>query len=141
MQLSKKEIYLVIEIGYYTLFSMVFFLPRLITSRHALDDLTNWVGTTIGIVVFSVLFFTFSHAIFAAVRKETVALDERETAIELRAFRLAYILYSVFAPAHVALTLSPFGNERGNIVLFALLAVLAISAAKSLYAFVLHRTV
>lgn len=140
MQLSKKEIYLLIEIGYYALFSIVF-LPRIITGRHALDDLTNWIGMAIGIVVFSVLFFTFSHATLAAIRKETVALDERETAIELRAFRLAYLLYAAFAPALIALTLSPFGNERGNIVLFALLAVLAISAAKSLYAFALHRTV
>ena len=140
MQLSKKEIYLVIEIGYYTLFSIVF-LPRIITGRHALDDLTNWVGMAIGIVVFSVLFFTLSHAILAAVREETVALDERETAIEMRAFRLAYLLYSVFTPAIIALNLSPVGDDRGNIVLFALLAVLAISAAKSLYALVLHRTV
>ena len=140
MQLSKKEIYLLIEIGYYTLFSVVF-LPRIITDRHALDDLTNWVGMTIGIIVLSTLFFAFSHAILAAVRKEAVTMDERETAIQLRAFRLAYLLYSVFAPAIIALTLSPFGKERGNIVLFALLAVLAISAAKSLYAFALHSLV
>ena len=138
MALSKKESSILIEIIFYVLFT-VLFLPKLCSDRSELHDIAMSTSILIAIVVFSVIYFSFSYILLEILNKKKMSSDERDLLIELKSYRLGYILHILFIPSLIGVMISQI-SDIGNLIIFSVICLLLISTIKSIYQFYLYRT-
>ncbi len=138
MALSKKESSILIEIIYYVLFT-VLFLPKLCSDRSELQDIAMSTSILIAIVVFSVIYFSFSYILLEILNKKKMSSDERDLLIELKSYRLGYNLHILFIPSLIGVMISQI-CDIGNLIIFSVVCLLLISTMKSIYQFYLYRT-
>jgi len=138
MALSKKESSILIEIIFYVLFT-VLFLPKLCSHRSELHDIALSASILIAIIVFSIIFFSFSYILLEILNKKKMFSDERDLLIELKSYRLGYILHNFFISLLIGSMISQMCNI-GDLIFFSVIYLLLISTMKAIYQFYLYRT-
>ena len=140
MNISKKEISIFIEIVFGILFA-IFFLPYFYDNRFETYDLNAFVSKLIEIIVFSIIYFSLAYTLLEIFIKKKVINDERDILIDLKSYKMGYILYeiSLFSFIGIIISSQMYQNNGGLIFLIVLWLVL-VSFIKSVYQLYLYRT-
>ena len=140
MNLSKKEVSILIEIIFSILFAFIF-LPYFYENRLNSFDFNDNAGKIIQIVVFSAIYFSLAYSILALTYKEKIIQDERDDLISSKSYKLGYLLYelSLFLFIGILASDSSFQNS-GPITFIILLILLIVSFIKSVFQLYLYRT-
>lgn len=147
MILSKKEISIIIEIGFSILFA-IFFLPYFFENRLNSIEFTGemsflsevWVKI-IQMIVFSIIYYSISYTLLEIIYKEKIIKDERDDMISSKSYRLGFRLYeySLFMLIGILLSNASIQNS-GSIMFFILILLLSVLLIKSVYQLYLYRT-
>ena len=147
MILSKKEISIIIEIGFSILFA-IFFLPYFFENRLNSIEFTGemsflsevWVKI-IQMIVFSIIYYSISYTLLEVIYKEKIIKDERDDMISSKSYRLGFRLYeySLFVLIGILLSNASIQNS-GSIMFFILILLLSVLMIKSIYQLYLYRT-
>lgn len=147
MILSKKEISIIIEIGFSILFA-IFFLPYFFENRLNSIEFTGemsflsevWVKI-IQMIVFSIIYYSISYTLLEIIYKEKIIKDERDDMISSKSYRLGFRLYeySLFVLIGILLSNASIQNS-GSIMFFILILLLSVLMIKSIYQLYLYRT-
>ena len=145
MNFSKKEISIFIEILFSILFAF-FFLPYFYDNRFETYDLNTSVNKLIQITIFSITYFLLSYGLLEIFIKKKLVNDERDILIDLKSYKLGYILYeiSLFLFIGVILSVAIFESQMyqnsGGLVFMIVLWLVLVSCIKSTYQLYLYRT-
>lgn len=147
MILSKKEVSIIIEIGFSILFA-IFFLPYFFENRLNSIEFTGemsflsevWVKI-IQMIVFSIIYYSISYTLLEIIYKEKIIKDERDDMISSKSYRLGFRLYeySLFMLIGILLSNASIQNS-GSIMFFILILLLSVLMIKSIYQLYLYRT-
>lgn len=147
MILSKKEVSIIIEIGFSILFA-IFFLPYFFENRLNSIEFTGemsflsevWVKI-IQMIVFSIIYYSISYTLLEVIYKEKIIKDERDDMISSKSYRLGFRLYeySLFVLIGILLSNASIQNS-GSIMFFILILLLSVLMIKSIYQLYLYRT-
>ena len=147
MILSKKEVSIIIEIGFSILFA-IFFLPYFFENRLNSIEFTGemsflsevWVKI-IQMIVFSIIYYSISYTLLEVIYKEKIIKDERDDMISSKSYRLGFRLYeySLFMLIGILLSNASIQNS-GSIMFFILILLLSVLLIKSVYQLYLYRT-
>jgi len=147
MILSKKEVSIIIEIGFSILFA-IFFLPYFFENRLNSIEFTGemsflsevWVKI-IQMIVFSIIYYSISYTLLEIIYKEKIIKDERDDMISSKSYRLGFRLYeySLFMLIGILLSNASIQNS-GSIMFFILILLLGVLLIKSIYQLYLYRT-
>jgi len=147
MILSKKEVSIIIEIGFSILFA-IFFLPYFFENRLNSIEFTGemsflsevWVKI-IQMIVFSIIYYSISYTLLEIIYKEKIIKDERDDMISSKSYRLGFRLYeySLFMLIGILLSNASIQNS-GSIMFFILILLLSVLLIKSVYQLYLYRT-
>ena len=147
MILSKKEVSIIIEIGFSILFA-IFFLPYFFENRLNSIEFTGemsflsevWVKI-IQMIVFSIIYYSISYTLLEIIYKEKIIKDERDDMISSKSYRLGFRLYeySLFMLVGILLSNASIQNS-GSIMFFILILLLSVLLIKSVYQLYLYRT-
>lgn len=147
MILSKKEVSIIIEIGFSVLFA-IFFLPYFFENRLNSIEFTGemsflsevWVKI-IQMIVFSIIYYSISYTLLEIIYKEKIIKDERDDMISSKSYRLGFRLYeySLFMLIGILLSNASIQNS-GSIMFFILILLLSVLLIKSVYQLYLYRT-
>jgi len=147
MILSKKEVAIIIEIGFSILFA-IFFLPYFFENRLNSIEFTGemsflsevWVKI-IQMIVFSIIYYSISYTLLEIIYKEKIIKDERDDMISSKSYRLGFRLYeySLFMLIGILLSNASIQNS-GSIMFFILILLLSVLMIKSIYQLYLYRT-
>ena len=147
MILSKKEVAIIIEIGFSILFA-IFFLPYFFENRLNSIEFTGemsflsevWVKI-IQMIVFSIIYYSISYTLLEIIYKEKIIKDERDDMISSKSYRLGFRLYeySLFVLIGILLSNASIQNS-GSIMFFILILLLSVLLIKSVYQLYLYRT-
>jgi len=147
MILSKKEVSIIIEIGFSILFA-IFFLPYFFENRLNSIEFTGemsflsevWVKI-IQMIVFSIIYYSISYTLLEIIYKEKIIKDERDDMISSKSYRLGFRLYeySLFMLIGILLSNTSIQNS-GSIMFFILILLLSVLLIKSIYQLYLYRT-
>lgn len=147
MILSKKEVSIIIEIGFSVLFA-IFFLPYFFENRLNSIEFTGemsflsevWVKI-IQMIVFSIIYYSISYTLLEIIYKEKIVKDERDDMISSKSYRLGFRLYeySLFMLIGILLSNASIQNS-GSIMFFILILLLSVLLIKSVYQLYLYRT-
>ncbi|MEE3112705.1 MAG: hypothetical protein VX263_01245 [Bacteroidota bacterium] len=140
MNFSKKELSIFIEIVFSVLFT-IFFLPYFYDNRFETYDLNASLSKLIEIIVFSIIYFSLAYTLLEIFIKKKVINDERDILIDLKSYKMGYILYeiSLFSFIGIIISSQMYQNNGGLIFLIVLWLVL-VSFIKSVYQLYLYRT-
>lgn len=147
MILSKKEVSIIIEIGFSVLFA-IFFLPYFFENRLNSIEFTGemsflsevWVKI-IQMIVFAIIYYSISYTLLEIIYKEKIIKDERDDMISSKSYRLGFRLYeySLFMLIGILLSNASIQNS-GSIMFFILILLLSVLLIKSVYQLYLYRT-
>ena len=147
MILSKKEVSIIIEIGFSILFA-IFFLPYFFENRLSSIEFTGemsflsevWVKI-IQMIVFAIIYYSISYTLLEIIYKEKIIKDERDDMISSKSYRLGFRLYeySLFMLIGILLSNASIQNS-GSIMFFILILLLSVLLIKSVYQLYLYRT-
>lgn len=147
MILSKKEVSIIIEIGFSILFA-IFFLPYFFENRLNSIEFTGemsflsevWMKI-IQMIVFSIIYYSISYTLLEITYKEKIIKDERDDMISSKSYRLGFRLYeySLFMLIGILLSNASIQNS-GSIMFFILILLLSVLLIKSIYQLYLYRT-
>jgi len=147
MILSKKEVSIIIEIGFSILFA-IFFLPYFFENRLNSIEFTGemsflsevWVKI-IQMIIFSIIYYSISYTLLEIIYKEKIIKDERDDMISSKSYRLGFRLYeySLFVLIGILLSNASIQNS-GSIMFFILILLLSVLMIKSIYQLYLYRT-
>lgn len=147
MILSKKEVSIIIEIGFSILFA-IFFLPYFFENRLNSIEFTGemsflsevWMKI-IQMIVFSIIYYSISYTLLEIIYKEKIIKDERDDMISSKSYRLGFRLYeySLFMLIGILLSNASIQNS-GSIMFFILILLLSVLLIKSVYQLYLYRT-
>jgi len=147
MILSKKEVSIIIEIGFSILFA-IFFLPYFFENRLNSIEFTGemsflsevWVKI-IQMIVFAIIYYSISYTLLEIIYKEKIIKDERDDMISSKSHRLGFRLYeySLFMLIGILLSNASIQNS-GSIMFFILILLLSVLLIKSVYQLYLYRT-
>ena len=140
MNISKKEISIFIEIVFGILFA-IFFLPYFYENRFEIYDFDTSIDKLIEIIIFSVIYFSLSYTLLEIFIRKKVINDERDILIDLKSYKLGYLLYeiSLFSFIGIIISSQMYQNNGGLVFLIVLWLVL-VSFIKSVYQLYLYRT-
>jgi len=140
MNISKKEISIFIEIVFSVLFA-IFFLPYFYDNRFEIYDLDTSMIKLVEIIVFSIIYFSLAYTLLEIFIRKKVINDERDILIDLKSYKMGYILYeiSLFSFIGIIISSQMYQNNGGLIFLIVLWLVL-VSFIKSVYQLYLYRT-
>tara|TARA_B100001564_G_scaffold134392_1_gene112702 strand:+ start:1304 stop:1747 length:444 start_codon:yes stop_codon:yes gene_type:complete len=145
MNLSKKELSVLIEIIYSILFALLFlpyFYENRFTSFDFIDNIFLWLvwGKIGQMIIFSAIYYSIGYTLLHIFNKEKIIKDERDDMISSRSYKLGFLLYelSLFVFIGVLLSNSSFQNS-GFIIFFILLLLLSVIFIKSSYQLYLYR--
>ena len=145
MNFSKKELSIFIEIVFGVLFA-IFFLPYFYDNRLGSYDINSSLGKLIEITVFSIIYFSLAYTLLEIFIKKKLINDERDILIDLKSYKLGYILYeiSLFSFIGVILSVAIFDSRmyqnNGGLVFMIIVWLLIVSFIKSVYQLYLYRT-
>ena len=145
MNFSKKELSIFIEIVFSILFA-IFFLPNFYENRLGTYDFNSTIKYIIQIVIFSIIYFSLAYTILEIFIKRKLINDERDVLIDLKSYKLGYILYeiSLFSFIGVILSVAIFDSQmyqnNGGLVFMIVLWLVLVSFIKSAYQLYLYRT-
>ena len=145
MNFSKKELSIFIEIVFSILFA-IFFLPYFYDNRFETYDLNTSVNKLIQITIFSIIYFSLAYTLLEIFIKKKLINDERDILIDLKSYKLGYILYeiSLFSFIGVILSVAIFDSQMyqnsGGLVFMIVLWLVLVSFIKSAYQLYLYRT-
>ena len=145
MNLSKKELSVLIEIIYSILFALLFlpfFYENRFTSFDFIDNIFLWlVWSKIGqMIIFSAIYSSIAYTLLHIFNKEKIIKDERDDMINSKSYKLGFLLYelSLFVFIGILLSNSSFQNS-GFIIFFILLLLLSVIFIKSSYQLYLYK--
>jgi len=143
MNISKKEISIFIEIVFSVLFA-IFFLPYFYENRfetYEFETYYLYISKPIEIIVFSIIYFSLAYTLLEIFIRKKVINDERDILIDLKSYKLGYILYeiSLFSFIGIIVSSQMYQNNGGLVFLIVLWLVL-VSFIKSVYQLYLYRT-
>jgi hypothetical protein len=140
MNISKKEISIFIEIVFGILFA-IFFLPYFYDNRFEIYDFDTSIIKLVEIIVFSIIYFSLTYTLLEIFIRKKVINDERDILIDLKSYKLGYLLYeiSLFSFIGIIISSQMYQNNGGLIFLIVLWLVL-VSFIKSVYQLYLYRT-
>ena len=145
MNFSKKELSIFKEIVFTILFA-IFFLPNFYENRLGTYDFNSSFGMLIEITLFSIIYFSLAHTLLGIFIKKKLINDERDILIELKSYKLGYILYeiSLFSFIGVILSVAIFDSQiyqsNGGLVFMIIVWLLIVTFIKSVYQLYLYRT-
>ena len=145
MNFSKKELSIFIEIVFGVLFA-IFFLPYFYDNRLGSYDINSSLGKLIEITIFSIIYFSLAYTLLEIFIKKKLINDERDILIDLKSYKLGYILYeiSLFSFIGVILSVAIFDSQmyqnNGGLVFMIIVWLLIVSFIKSVYQLYLYRT-
>jgi len=159
MDLSKKEISILIEIIYSIVFALIF-LPYFYENKETtLILMDGLVEKIIQIIICTIIYFSIAYALLEIAFKKRETRDERDDMINSKSYKLGYLLYEFSLFIFIGYVCSKFQNKEllnltgnqelyngfqltdGGIVFFIIVLLASISVIKSLYQFYLYRTV
>ena len=144
MNFSKKELSIFIEIVFTILFS-IFFLPNFYENRLGTYDFNSSLGKLIEITIFSIIYFSLSYTLLGIFIKKKFINDERDILIDLKSYKIGYILYetSLFSLIGVTLSVSIFDSQiyqsNGGLIFMVIVWLLAVTFIKSVYQLYLYK--
>lgn len=147
MILSKKEVSIIIEIGFSILFA-IFFLPYFFENRLNSIEFTGemsflsevWMKI-IQMIVFSIIYYSISYTLLEIIYKEKIIKDERDDMISSKSYRLGFRLYEYSLFMLIGILLSNTSIQKsGSIMFFILILLLSVLLIKSVYQLYLYRT-
>ena len=145
MNFSKKELSIFKEIVFTILFA-IFFLPNFYENRLGTYDFNSSFGMLIEITLFSIIYFSLAYTLLGFFIKKKLINDERDILIELKSYKLGYILYeiSLFSFIGVILSVAIFDSQiyqsNGGLVFMIIVWLLIVTFIKSVYQLYLYRT-
>lgn len=145
MNFSKKELSILKEIVFTILFA-IFFLPNFYENRLGTYDFNSSFGMLIEITLFSIIYFSLAYTLLGIFIKKKLINDERDILIELKSYKLGYILYeiSLFSLIGVILSVAIFDSQiyqnNGGLFFMIIVWLLVVTFIKSVYQLYLYRT-
>ena len=145
MNFSKKELSILIEIVFSILFA-IFFLPYFYDNRFETYDLNTSVNKLIQITIFSIIYFSLAYGLLEIFIKKKLINDERDILIDLKSYKLGYILYEISLCLFIGVILSvaifdsQMYQNSGGLVFMIVLWLVLVSFIKSAYQLYLYRT-
>ena len=145
MNFSKKELSIFIEIVFGVLFA-IFFLPYFYDNRLGSYDINSSLGKLIEITVFSIIYFSLAYTLLEIFIKKKLINDERDILIDLKSYKLGYILYEISLCSFIGVILSvaifdsQMYQNNGGLVFMIIVWLLIVSFIKSVYQLYLYRT-
>ena len=145
MNFSKKELSIFKEIVFTILFA-IFFLPNFYENRLGTYDFNSSFGMLIEITLFSIIYFSLAYTLLWIFIKKKLINDERDILIELKSYKLGYILYeiSLFSFIGVILSVAIFDSQiyqsNGGLFFMIIVWLLVVTFIKSVYQLYLYRT-
>ena len=145
MNFSKKELSIFIEIVFGVLFA-IFFLPYFYDNRLGSYDINSSLGKLIEITVFSIIYFSLAYTLLEIFIKKKLINDERDILIDLKSYKLGYILYEISLCLFIGVILSvaifdsQMYQNSGGLVFMIVLWLVLVSFIKSAYQLYLYRT-
>ena len=145
MNFSKKELSIFKEIVFTILFA-IFFLPNFYENRLGTYDFNSSFGMLIEITLFSIIYFSLAYTLLGIFIKKKLINDERYILIELKSYKLGYILYeiSLFSFIGVILSVAVFDSQiyqnNGGLFFMIIVWLLIVTFIKSVYQLYLYRT-
>jgi len=145
MNFSKKELSIFKEIVFTILFA-IFFLPNFYENRLGTYDFNSSFGMLIEITLFSIIYFSLAYTLLGIFIKKKLINDERDILIELKSYKLGYILYeiSLFSFIGVILSVAIFDSKiyqsNGGLFFMIIVWLLVVTFIKSVYQLYLYRT-
>ena len=138
MNFSKKELSIFKEIVFTILFA-IFFLPNFYENRLGTYDFNSSFGMLIEITLFSIIYFSLAYTLLGIFIKKKLINDERDILIELKSYKLGYILYeiSLFSFIGVILSVAIFDSQiyqsNGGLFFMIIVWLLVVTFIKSVY--------
>ena len=100
----------------------------------------------IEITLFSIIYFSLAYTLLGIFIKKKLINDERDILIELKSYKLGYILYeiSLFSFIGVILSVAVFDSQiyqnNGGLFFMIIVWLLIVTFIKSVYQLYLYRT-
>ena len=140
MNISKKEISIFIEIVFSVLFA-IFFLPYFYDNRFEIYDLDTSMIKLVEIIVFSIIYFSLAYTLLEIFIRKKVINDERDILIDLKSYKLGYLLYEISLFSFIGIIISSqMYQNNGGLVFLVVLWLVLVSFIKSVYQLYLYRT-
>ena len=140
MNISKKEISIFIEIVFGILFA-IFFLPYFYDNRFEIYDLDTSMIKLVEIIVFSIIYFSLTYTLLEIFIRKKVINDERDTLIDLKSYKMGYLLYEISLFSFIGIVISSqMYQNNGGLVFLVVLWLVLVSFIKSVYQLYLYRT-
>ena len=140
MNISKKEISIFIEIVFGILFA-IFFLPYFYDNRFEIYDLDTSMIKLVEIIAFSIIYFSLTYTLLEIFIRKKVINDERDTLIDLKSYKMGYLLYEISLFSFIGIVISSqMYQNNGGLVFLVVLCLVLVSFIKSVYQLYLYRT-
>jgi len=140
MNISKKEISIFIEIVFSVLFA-IFFLPYFYDNRFEIYDFDTSIIKLVEIIVFSIIYFSLTYTLLEIFIRKKVINDERDTLIDLKSYKMGYLLYEISLFSFIGIIISSqMYQNNGGLVFLVVLWLVLVSFIKSVYQLYLYRT-
>ena len=140
MNISKKEISIFIEIVFGILFA-IFFLPYFYDNRFEIYDFDTSIIKLVKIIVFSIIYFSLTYSLLEIFIRKIVINDERDTLIDLKSYKMGYLLYEISLFSFIGIVISSqMYQNNGGLVFLVVLWLVLVSFIKSVYQLYLYRT-
>jgi hypothetical protein len=140
MNFSKKELSIFIEIVFSVLFA-IFFLPYFYDNRFEIYDFDTSMIKLVEIIVFSIIYFSLAYTLLEIFIRKKVINDERDILIDLKSYKLGYILYEISLFSFIGIIISSqMYQNNGGLVFLIVVWLLIVSFIKSAYQLYLYRT-
>ena len=145
VNISKKEIYIFIDIVFSILFAIIF-LPFFYNNSINHLTISEAISKVIQVIIFSGVYFSATYAIIELLFKEKIIKDERDYLISSKTYKLSYIIYNIclFWIIGHYLDGNSFKNNGlafdDSIVFILLIIITGVSIVKSSYQLYLYRT-
>ena len=138
MNISKKEISIFIEIVFGILFA-IFFLPYFYDNRFEIYDFDTSIIKLVKIIVFSIIYFSLAYTLLEIFIRKKVINDEREILIDLKSYKLGYLLYEISLFSFIGIVISSqMYQNNGGLVFLVVLWLVLVSFIKSVYKLYLY---
>ena len=140
MNISKKEISIFIEIVF-SVFFAIFFLPYFYDNRFEIYDFDTSIIKLVEIIVFSIIYFSLTYTLLEIFIRKKVINDERDTLIDLKSYKMGYLLYEISLFSFIGIVISSqMYQNNGGLVFLVVLWLVLVSFIKSVYQLYLYRT-
>jgi hypothetical protein len=143
MNFSKKELSIFIEIVFSVLFA-IFFLSYFYDNRFETYKFETYdlnISKPIEIIVFSIIYFSLAYTLLEIFIRKKVINDERDILIDLKSYKLGYILYEISLFSFIGIIISSqMYQNNGGLVFLIVVWLLIVSFIKSAYQLYLYRT-